>query len=279
MSGVAVAVGVGAAAGGAYAASQKADAAEEAAETRARSSRKAQDVQERMFNRRMALQRPFREVGYEALPELEEAAYGDVSAMEQMGPEQRQAYNRLRGREGQFENFYEGPHQELYNELGELARAPLSGVREEINQELAARGMTRSTPGMENLARGMGRERYRRLGQQYNRLNDRRTMLNQMQNMAGQRYNMLQGARQNRFNRLSQLANVGQGATAQTSQAAGQFAGNMSNLYQQTGQAQAQNALRQGNIRSRTISNVSSMPMRLYSMNQMNKAAGGSGIF
>lgn len=238
MSWTAVAIGAGAligAAGSWFAAQEQGDAAEDAADTRAEAIKEAIEARKEMFKKRMELQKPFREAGYAALPQLQALATGQDQrpAPEMMGPEQREHYASLK----------------------EMAHSPLSGVREEINQELANRGMTQSTPGMSNLARGMSRERYNRVGNLYN---------------------MAQGVRQNRFNRLSQMANIGQGATAQSSQAAGQFGRGMSNMYGQLGQARARNAMRQGNIRARMWGQMSSMPMRGMQTYLMAK---NSGVF
>jgi len=223
--------GVASAAGSLYSSSMQASASGDAMEARLQAARNRLALQREMFKKRKELQRPYREAGYSALPELREYATGTPSAKEAMGPEQEQTYNKLQ----------------------EMAEEPLYGVREGINQELAARGMSESTPGMQNLARGMSQERY---------------------NRTGNLYNLQQGARQNQFNRLAQLTNVGQQATARSSQAAGQFAQAGGNIYGQMGQARAQNALRQGNIQARAASQIGSMPMRGMQTYMMGKSSG-----
>lgn len=175
--------------------------------------------------------------------------------------EEQQRLEELKRTKQRFEEWepksaqdFMGPEQrEQYASLKEMARSPLSGVREEINQELAGRGMTQSTPGMSNLAQGMSRERYNRIGNLYN---------------------MAQGVRQNRFNRLGQMANIGQGAAAQTSAAAGQFGRSMGNIYGQLGQARARNALRRGNMQARMWGQMGSLPMRGMQTYMYGKQAG-----
>lgn len=214
-----------------YGAKKQSSAAKKAASKQAQAAQIQAQTQRDIFEQRKALQEPFREVGYEALPALQQQAMGQVPATQGMGPQQQQTFNQMQ----------------------QMAQSPLSGVRSEINQELAARGMTESTPGMQNLAQGMSRERYNRLGQTYN---------------------MLQGARQNRFNRLGQLANIGQGAAAQTGQAAGQYAQGASQAYGQMGQAQAQGAMRQGNIQAQMAGELGAMPMNMMQTYMMGKSSG-----
>jgi hypothetical protein len=234
MSGVATAVAASAVVGGAasyYGAQEQAEATKKAASKQAQAARLQAETQRDIFEQRKELQEPFRELGYAALPALQEQAMGQVPATVGMGPQQQQTFNRLQ----------------------QMAGSPLSGVREEINEELAARGMSASTPGMQDLARGMSRERFNRLGQVYN---------------------LAQGARQNRFNRLGQLANIGQGAAAQTGQAAGQFAQGASQAYGRMGRAQAQNALRQGNIQAQMYGEIGAMPMNALQTYMMGKSSG-----
>jgi hypothetical protein len=78
----------------------------------------------------------------------------------------------------------------------------------------------------------------------------------------------------NQFNRLAQLANLGQGATAQAVSGAGQYGTNMANLYGQMGQAQAGGIMNQGNIQANMWGNLSAMPMNMLNTYIMGKGAG-----
>jgi hypothetical protein len=245
--GLAIAGGL-AAAGGAYAAHKQSEAAEESTEARREAAREQMDVQERIFRRKMELQEPFREVGYDVLPGLERAARGQTNALSYMGPEQRGVYNQLAA-------YTQQPLEENPAYQWQLGQA-----EEAINQAMAARGLHSSRPAINELANQRRALAGQFAQQRYNRL--------------GQQYNMLQGTRANQFNRLAQLANVGQAGVAQSTQAAGQFANNMSNIYGQLGQARAQNAMRQGNIAANTIGQISSLPMQGMQTYMYGKSAG-----
>lgn len=210
----------------------------------------AADVRKEMFEKQMKLQRPFREAGYEALPDLRAMATGryDRTATDMMGPEQEGVYNRLA-------KFTERPLEE-----DPYYQWRLSEGEDAINKAMAARGLQASRPAINALADQrraltgeMTQQRYGRLGQQYN---------------------MLQGTRANQYNRLSNLANIGQGAATQGVQSAGQFGRGMSNLYGQMGQARAQNALTQGNIYGNMSANLGAMPMNMMAIQALQNQSG-----
>jgi hypothetical protein len=78
----------------------------------------------------------------------------------------------------------------------------------------------------------------------------------------------------NQFNRLAQLANLGQGATAQAVSGAGQYGANMANLYGQMGQAQAGGIMNQGNIMANMYGNLGAMPINMLNTYMLGKGAG-----
>lgn len=242
--------GVAGAAGSIYGAKEQSSAARKAASTEAQAMMRGQDIRRDMFEKQLELQEPYREAGYEALPQYQALAMGEEQppATEMMGPEQADVYNRMAQQTQQ--PLEESPYYQW--RLGEGEEA--------INQAMAARGIQSSRPAINALAdqrRALSGEMTQR---RYNRM--------------GQQYNMLQGARQNRMNQLSNLMNVGQGAAARGSQAAGQFGSQAANLQAQAGQARAQGQMRQGNIQANMYSNLGSMPMNAMSTYFMGKNAG-----
>ncbi len=406
MSGVALAAGAIAAAGAVGGAYYQSQATEEAAETQRETALDQMDVERQIFERRAALQQPFRRAGTQAMPRLQALATGqqptlspeeqaeleqlqqkqqqieagdltktvterqlvggrgrarspqyvtvekevpveempsqdlarlkalqqkqqrleqiptDQSATEMMGPEQRKYYNALaeQAQQGitpeqqQLLQQMEDPSaraemgqelQEVYGQMREQTQQPLEespyyqwrmGEQEEaINEAMAARGMQRSTPAVNQIADQrraltgqMTQRRFNRLGQQSNLLNQLQQQnlgrLNQLYGIRqqeeaeqmqelGQMYNLAQGSRQNQFNRLANLANIGQGAAAQTGQAAGQFATGATSALQQAGAAQAQGAMRQGNIWGNAMGQIGAMPMRAYRTSMLQQAA------
>jgi hypothetical protein len=78
----------------------------------------------------------------------------------------------------------------------------------------------------------------------------------------------------NQFNRLLQLADLGQGATAQAIGGAGQYGANMANLYEQMGQTQAGGIMNQGNIMANMYGNLGAMPMNMLNTYMLGKGAG-----
>lgn len=192
-----------------------------AADKQAGAVESAQDAEYAMFLQQKKLQEPFREAGYEALPNLTRLSEGgDQSTVEMMGPEQRS----------------------IYNALDESVDDPMTGITEDLNRQFAARGISKSSAAMDRMAEVLSEERRNRLGQQYN---------------------MITGARQDQYNRLAQLANIGQGATAQTVRAAGQY-----------GQSAAQSQRQQGQIYGNAIRNISAMPMKGLNTYMLGKNAG-----
>jgi len=294
MSGIATATIVGAGTS-IYASHQQAGAARSAARARQQGLQRGIDAKERMFNRQMQLQQPYREAGYQMLPQLNMMATGQVPEFTQAETEELESLRQtgdlssqeeerlgmLENRADQYAQLQEegmpsavdmmGPEQaDVYNRLAQFTGGPLqedpyyqwrqSEGENAINRAMAARGLQSSRPAINELSdytRALTGE-----------------MTNRRYNRLGQQYNMAQGARSNQYNRLSQMANLGQGATSQGVQAAGQFGTNMANMYNQMGQAQAQGAMRQGNIQANMWSNLGAMPMNALSTYTTGKAAG-----
>ena len=221
MSAIIVAIAGSAIIGGAMSymgAGEQADAAEAAGDLQYAAALKELALQEEMYNQQVALQAPFRDVGYEALPQLQDVAMGgDVSVVDRMAPEQR----------------------DVYNALALAADEPLTGITEDLNRQFAARGVTKSSAAMDRIAEELSAERYSRLGDQYN---------------------MLSGARTDQYNRLAQLANIGQGGTAQTVGAAGDYMSAAGSTLGGIGADQANIALLQGDIWGSAYGEIGAIP-------------------
>ena len=134
MSAIIVAIAGGAVIGGIASyvgADEQADAAEAAGDMQYAAALRELALQEEMYNEQVALQAPFRDVGYEALPQLQDVAMGgDVSVVDRMAPEQR----------------------DVYNALALAADEPLTGITEDLNRQFAARGVTKSSAAMDRIA-------------------------------------------------------------------------------------------------------------------------------
>jgi len=204
--GIGAAIGLGVGALGGYLGSKKqAKASERAATSQSQALMRGQDIQKEMWLKALELGKPYRELGYGVLPQLNALATGDIT----QSPE-------YQWRLGQGE--------------------------EAINRAMAARGIQFSSPAINALAKYTG---------------------GLTSEMAG-----------NQFNRLTQLANLGQGATAQAVGGAGQYGGNMANLYGNIGQVQGQNLMNQGNIQANMWGNLGAMPMNAFNTYSLGKMAG-----
>lgn len=304
MSGIAtaaiVSVGVGAYASH-KAASKYYGAAGKAADTKAQAMARGQDIQKEMFEKQLELQKPYRQAGYNVLPELQMQATGQIP---QLFPEEVDELDFLRKKklneespslteeeESRFEeleykrrsikrlaeqgvptslDMMGDEQRDVYNALAQFTKDPL-----EENPYYQGR----IKEGEEAINQAMAARGLQSSRPAINAIADYRRdltgeMTQQRYGRLGQQYNTLQGARTNQFNRLLQTANIGQGATAQGVQATGQHGERMANLYRQQGQAKAQGIRQQGAIMGNMYSNLGAMPMNALSTYATGKQAG-----
>lgn len=213
MAGIAVAAAIGGAAviGGITSymgAEAQSDAAEQAAQTQAQSNQAARDLQYKMFQEQKELQKPWYDVGVQALPKLEAQANAMPAAFT-----------------GKVD---------LNQDPGYAFR--LAEGNRALNQAAAARGGLISGNALkaaERYGQQMGSQEY---GNAYQRALDV--------------YNSQVARETTGYNRLANLAGVGQVAGGNIASQAGQYGQLAGANLMATGESQANSLLAQGNARA-----------------------------
>jgi hypothetical protein len=213
------------------AAKSQANASDRATQAQAEATQKQIDLQREMFNKQIELQSPFRQSGLNANNRLS-ALLGLPSAY---GTNQT-GYGSLMKAFG-AEDFQQDPGYQFRMQQGMDA----------AQNSAAARGGLLSGGALKAL------EKY---GQDF--------ASNEYQNS----YNRYNNNQTNQYNRLAGLAGVGQQATNQLGQAAGNFANQGSSAYGNFGNAQAGNIIGAGNAQAAG---------QVGSANAWNSALGGIG--
>lgn len=203
-----------------------ADASGDAAETQADASRDASASQERIFNRQVELQEPWREAGIDALGQLTSG----------LGPG------------GQFSRGF------TFTQDDPGYQFRLSQGRDALESSAAARGLNLSGATLKALVdygQQAGSQEY---GASYNRWNNDVT---------------------NRFNRLASVAGIGQTATRDVSQAAGNFGNSLAELSLQGANARAAGQVGTANAITGGLSTLGNWWQR---QQPSTSTAGGGGI-
>lgn len=192
-------------------ANTQADAAQNAANTQADANRYAADLQYKMWQEQQALQKPWLEAGQRALPRLE-AQYNQMPA----------AFS------------FTGADFNKFQDPGYAFR--LAEGNKALNQSAAARGGLISGNALKAAQRygqEMGSQEY---GNAYNRALDV--------------YNAAVKREATGYNRLANLAGIGQTSAGDLAKQAGTYGANAGTLASQTGLSSANALLAQGNARA-----------------------------